>query len=57
MLTASQRIAETRRIKAGIAASRIAYLESLAKPTKRDREQLAAEREILARCADHSVRV
>lgn len=47
-MTASQK---AREFKAGVAASRIAYLESLPKLTKREREQLAQERETLARNA------
>jgi len=35
--------------KESVARSRIAWLESIPKPTKRDREQLAAERRTLAR--------
>lgn len=50
-ISATDRAAKMREIKAGIASSRIAHLESLPKPTKRDREQLAAERAILARCS------
>jgi hypothetical protein len=38
-----------RATKESVARSRIAWLESIPKPTKRDREQLAAERQTLAR--------
>jgi hypothetical protein len=39
----------TRAAKASVARSRIAYLESLANPTKAQREQLATERATLTR--------
>jgi hypothetical protein len=47
-LTQDQTIQAVRDMKLRISTRRVSYLESLPKLTKRDREQLAAERAIVA---------